>query len=97
MAQTKHHESTQTTDHDKIRRWVESRGGKPATVADTTEGKETAGLLRIDLPTGASDPPLKPISWGDFFKKFDQEKLAFLYQEETSEGSQSHFCKFVQR
>jgi hypothetical protein len=91
------HEGKVTTDHDEIRNWVEKHGGKPATVADTQRGKEAAGLLRIDLPGGASNPPLEPISWEDFFAKFDEEELAFLYQDETASGKESHFCKFVSR
>jgi hypothetical protein len=91
------HESKQTTNHDEIRRWVEDRGGKPATIARTTKKGEDAGLLRIDFPTGASNPPLQPISWGDFFAKFDEENLALIYQDEKANGEQSYFCKFVDR
>jgi len=43
-------ESKTTRDHDVIRRWVEERGGRPASVRNTaSEGR--AGLLRIDFPT----------------------------------------------
>ena len=91
------HESHTTTDHDEIRRWVEARGGQPATIAGTERGGEEAGLLRIDFPTGASNPPLQPVSWDDFFQKFDDENLAFLYQEQKADGEQSTFCKFVER
>jgi len=94
---TSNHGTQRTTDHDEIRKWVESRGGKPATVAGTAKGGEQAGLLRIDFPTGASNPPLEPISWEDFFEKFDQEKLAMIYQEEKADGEESTFCKFVER
>jgi hypothetical protein len=91
------HESHHTTDHDEIRRWVESRGGKPATIKGTAKGGEDAGLLRIDFPTGASNPPLEPISWDEFFEKFDAEGLAMVYQDETADGKKSYFCKFVER
>jgi hypothetical protein len=91
------HGTNQTTDHEEIRKWVESRGGKPASVAGTAKGKEEAGLLRIDFPGGASNPPLEPISWEDFFEKFDNEKLALIYQEEKADGEASTFCKFVAR
>jgi hypothetical protein len=98
MAQTKSaNASKQTTDHDEIRRWVEERGGKPATIADTAKSGEEAGLLRIDFPRGASNPPLEPISWEDFFAKFDEENLAMVYQEEGTDGDTSYFCKFVAR
>jgi hypothetical protein len=82
-----------TTDHDEIRKWVEDHGGKPTTVEGTARQGEGAGLLRIDFPTGASDPPLEPISWDDFFAKFDDAGLAFIYQDDQD----STFCKFVDR
>jgi hypothetical protein len=96
-SQKANNESQTTTDHDEIRKWIESRGGKPATVRGTASGDEEAGLLRVDMPGGASSPPLDPVSWEEFFKKFDEERLAFLFQEETADGQQSHFCKFVKR
>jgi hypothetical protein len=91
------HESKTTTDHDEIRRWVEARGGKPATIKGTPDKGEEAGLLRIDMPGGATNPPLEPISWDDFFAKFDEEGLAFLYQEAKADGEPSHFSKFIKR
>src|ERR1700709_298135 len=96
-AKSKDHESHQTTDHEEIRKWVEARKGKPATIAGTEKKGEEAGLLRIDMPGGATNPPLEPISWDDFFEKFDGEKLALVYQEAKADGDPSYFCKFVQR
>jgi hypothetical protein len=29
--------------------------------------------------------------------KFEEKKLAFLYQKQTKEGQQSRFCKFISR
>ncbi|ACZ42634.1 conserved hypothetical protein [Thermobaculum terrenum ATCC BAA-798] len=89
-------ESKTTTDHETIRRWVEERGGRPATVKGTEEGDE-AGVLRIDFPGYGDDEKLQPISWEEFFQKFEEKQLAFLYQEETSEGKESRFFKFVRR
>lgn len=87
--------STTTTDHETIRRWVEERGGRPATVKGTGNGD--AGLLRIDYPGEGDDESLQEISWDDFFDKFDKEKLAFLYQEKKADGQESRFSKFVSR
>jgi hypothetical protein len=85
-----------TTDHATIRRWVEDRGGRPTSVRGTARG-DTAGVLRIDFPGQGEDDALEPISWDDFFEKFDEEKLAFLYQDETRDGKTSRFFKFVNR
>jgi hypothetical protein len=87
-------EAGTTTDHNEIRKWAEARGGKPATVKSTERGNEP-GVLRIDF-----DPPdeaLEEISWEEFFKKFDKEKLAFLHQDRTADGHLSRFHKFVNR
>ena len=89
--------SKTTTNHAEIKKWVEKHGGKPATIADTQHRGEEAGLLRIDFPGGAGDPPLEAISWEQFFEKFDEAKLALLYQEEKADGSDSTFCKFIHR
>jgi len=89
--------SKTTTDHKTIQHWVEEHHGKPATITETSAKGEHAGLLRIDMPGGAKNPPLQPISWDEFFQKFDEAKLAFVYQEKTADGGESHFCKFVSR
>ena len=79
-----------TTDDNKIRKWVESRGGKPAVVKGTE-------ILRIDFPGYSGKYTLQPISWNEFFQKFEQKKLAFLYQEKTASGKRSNFNKLVSR
>ena len=85
-----------TTNHEVIRLWTEDRGGKPASVASTTEGDDV-GVLRIFFPGQGSGDQLDEISWEDFFDKFEEASLAFLYDIHTTDGSLSRFCKFVQR
>lgn len=87
-------ESKTTTDHKTIQRWVEERGGHPATVKGTSDGDE-AGVLRIDYPGYTGENRLEEITWDEFFSKFDDEGLAFLYQETTKDGEQSRFSKLV--
>ena len=89
-------ESKTTTDHDEIRQWAESRGGKPATVA-RTENDGEVGVLRIDFPGYSGAGSLEEISWDEFFEKFDEKQLAFLYQDKTSSGEESRFFKLVSR
>lgn len=88
--------SARTTDHNTIRQWVEERGGSPATVKATEKGDDP-GLLRINFPGYSGENRLEDISWDEFFKKFDEKKLAFLYQDETRDGETSRFWKFVSR
>jgi hypothetical protein len=88
--------SATTTDHDEIRRWVEEHGGKPASVKGTETGDE-AGVLRIDFPGGIGTDELEHIDWDQWFDKFDESGLAFLYQEQKASGEDSTFFKLVRR
>jgi hypothetical protein len=89
------HESKTTTNHEEIQKWVEARGGRPAIVKRTEKGG--SALLRIDYPGFSGEDTLEEIEWDEFFEIFDENKLAFLYQEETADGNQSRFSKFVDR
>jgi hypothetical protein len=85
-----------TTDHEEIRRWVEARGGWPASVKGTGEDGDP-GVIRIDFPGYSGEDTLEPISWDDWFRKFDEKDLAFLYQDRTAGGEESYFNELVSR
>jgi hypothetical protein len=91
-------ESHTTTDHDEVRRWAESRGGRPARVAETGDGGDP-GLIRLMFPGApqAEDENLEEISWDEWFDAFDENGLALVYQEQTADGEQSRFNKLVSR
>jgi hypothetical protein len=89
-------EAKTTTDHEEIMQWVEERGGHPARVKGTEKG-DSAGLLRIDYPGFTGEDTLEPVTWEEFFQAFDENKLAFLYQEETKDGKESRFSKLIDR
>lgn len=87
-----------TTDHDVIRAWAEARGGRPAAVGGTGDEpahEPDAGLLRIEFRD--PDDALDDVDWGPFFATFEDRGLAFVYQEKTSDGSESRFNRFVRR
>lgn len=84
------------TDHDQIRQWAEERGGTPSCVRGTG-GKGDIGMLRLDFPGYTGEDTLEPISWEDWFEKFDERGLALLVQEKTSKGQKSNFNKLVSR
>jgi hypothetical protein len=86
------HSAQTTTDHDTIKQWVEARGGHPARVKGTG-GKRDAGLLRIDYPGYSGEDTLETIDWSEFFEKFEQSGLAFLYETDKD----SRFSKLVER
>ena len=90
--------SKTTRDHDEIRRWAEERGGRPAAVA-STETDDQTGIIRLEFPgaPNANDSALEEISWDEWFDKFDENRLAFLYQSEKANGEDSTFFKLVSR
>ena len=83
-------EAKVTTDQEEIRNWVEERGGHPAKVKGTE-------LLRIDYPGFSGEERLEEIEWDEFFREFNRNNLAFLYQEKTKDGKQSRFSKLIDR
>lgn len=83
-----------TRDHDEIRRWAEERGGKPAHVKSTGSGDDP-GILRIDFPGYSGEGSLGPITWEQWFEKFDEQGLSLIYEEETAGGARSNFNKLV--
>jgi hypothetical protein len=88
-------ETRTTTDHEEIKRWAEDRGGRPSTIKGTGE-KNDAGLLRINFP-GYKEANLEDITWDEFFEKFEEKKLAFIYQDQMTSGKPSRFNKLVSR
>src|SRR5919198_4834420 len=73
-----------TTDHDTIRKWAESKGGKPAAV-DRTHKRGDVGIVRIMFPDNpqSEHEALVEISWDEFFREFEAKKLALLYEQDS--------------
>ena len=95
-AETDASDSRVTTDHDEIRRWVESKGGKPACVKGTGD-RNDPGVLRIDFPGYSGEESLQEMDWDEWFDKFDCAHLALLYQDQTADGHPSRFSKLINR
>ncbi len=76
--------SNTTTNHDEIREWVESKGGKPAAVDRTHEGGDV-GLIELMFPKNKQSEhgSLVEISWDEFFDQFEASKLALIYDEKS--------------
>ena len=88
--------SRTTTDRNEIRRWAEERGAKPACVKGTG-GKGDPGMIRLDFPGFSGSDSLEHISWDEWFKAFDDNDLALVYQDRTADGQRSNFNKLVAR
>jgi len=96
-----------TTDHNVILRWAQDRGGRPAAVTPRTGHNHTPSVY-IDFPGhpahaaiakawSASGASIAPLTWDEFFERFEQDGLAFLYQERTSTGMPSRLFRIVSR
>ena len=85
-----------TTDHEEIRRWAEERGARPSAVI-RTGSDDDPGTIRLDFPGYRGAGSLEEISWDEWFKKFDEQGLALLYQEQTAAREKSNFNKIVSR
>lgn len=86
--------SEKTTDHKAIKTWVKEHDGVPMKVKGTEKGD--SALLRIAFPDNKNSDSdnLEEISWEEFFKVFDENKLALLYQPEDDDKL---FTKLVNR
>jgi hemerythrin-like domain-containing protein len=81
-----------TANPETIRRWVEDQGGHPARVKNTG-GKNDPGLLRIDFPGFSGEGTLEPISWEEFLRKFEESKLALIFDQ----TGKTRFNKIISR
>ena len=84
-----------TTNHEQIQKWVEERDGHPARVKGTDE-KGGSGVLVIDYPGHSGTETLEAISWEEFFEGFEENELAFLY-EDAKEADKNRFSKLINR
>jgi hypothetical protein len=71
-----------TVDHDEIRRWAEARRAKPALVRGT-------GIVQLDFPGFSGQGKLDPISWEDWFDRFEESNLAVVLDEKTLVGRET--------
>lgn len=83
--------ASRTIDHEEIRGWVERNGGHPARVS-RARGKDEIGMLRLDFGASA-EGSLEPLRWDEWLARFDEQRLALLYQD----GKSPRFNKLVPR
>lgn len=90
------HESKTTDNHNTIKKWVEDRYGEPALVDGIVDKGKAGEMLRINFHDRSTES-LNVISWELFFEIFEDNNLELLYQEETTDGDESKFYKFVNK
>lgn len=71
------------TDHNEIRSWIEAHGGQPALVRRIPEvGGD--GELSFEFLADGQEPELITIRWDDFFQRFEDQGLAFVYEDASA-------------
>jgi hypothetical protein len=95
-ARSESHSSHTLIDHEAIQQWAEDRGATPCCVKKTG-GKGDIGMIRLDFPGYSGEESLQAISWDEWFKQFDESKLALIVQDTTAGGQKSNFNKLVKR
>lgn len=83
-----------TTDHETIRRWIEERGSTAARVIEPAG--DDPGSLAV-VPEGTDDESVEEITWEEFFRIFEEENLAFVYQTARDDPNERWFCRFIDR
>jgi hypothetical protein len=83
--------------HDKIRKIIQEHGGIPARIRTIPEEERTDtvnGMLSVSFDQ--INPEFEPISWEEFFDRFEHERLALVYTLPTPPGEAFEF-RFVDR
>ncbi len=75
-----------------ISRWAQARGAQPATGVGKVDIQDGGATIRFDFPGLGR---LKPMSWADWFRVFEQENLVFVFEDQTQEGLPSHTYRLV--
>ena len=75
--------SEPTTDHFEIRHWAEQHNAVPVEMLPDHVDSEPA-TLRLLLPAQIRNLGMTRISWDEFFVKFDELGLTFVYDSEST-------------
>ena len=73
-----------TTDHEAIRKWAESKDGRPAAVDRTHQGGDV-GIIRLMFPKAreSEHESLVEITWDEFFDEFEKRDPALVYDDKS--------------
>ncbi len=76
--------SRRITNHQEIRKWAASCRAIPAEVSPDLDDGRFPKLRFMFLDGSLNQPELMPISWEDFFAKFDSEGLVLTCEDNPS-------------
>ena len=72
-----------TRDHRKIREWATRQGAVPAEIKPLKYDGEPTILYFLFGAAAAGTADLHPITWEDFFARFDLLGLSVAYDEDS--------------
>ena len=75
-----------TSDHELIKRWANAHNFVPVEALPARVDGEPSVLSLVSEIQAKSRKDVVVIGWEDFFAKFDQHGLAFVYDDESSSG-----------
>jgi hypothetical protein len=79
-----------TTDRTVIQSWAHARQGQPALVR-----KGQNPVLAIVFPDCDSAVVERGLSWNEFFDRFEQQRLVFMYQDTDQNENLSRYFVFI--
>ena len=88
-----------TADHDQIRAWAESLGGKPVLIDHPIARADKVGI-RIEFPGETHEllmTETRPASWDEFFEIFEDQGLLLSYDEDAKGGDPTEWYRFEKR
>lgn len=88
--------SAALTEHHAIKAWAEARHARPALVKGTGNTSD-AGRIRLDFPGYSGGDLLEEISWEQWFARFEENNLALVVQDATTDAQRSNFSLLVGR
>lgn len=72
-----------TRDHEEIRRWATRNDASPAEIKPILFDSEPSILYFLFGEAKSGTPEIVPISWQDFFARFDLMNLSIVLDERT--------------
>ena len=82
-----------TTDPSLIKKWAEARRATPAVIRKfTSDGMEM--VLSFLFPDINIDEVVTRLSWEEFFEKFNQQRLVFVYEDSDRNQKASRYFTF---
>jgi hypothetical protein len=65
-----------TADPDRVRAWIEERGGTPMKKRGTGHSGMDPAILGVAFPGEDEDPSLEPMDWEAWLNELDEQRLA---------------------